>query len=44
MKLENHFGRETAKENKPFKETKTWISNSYLIRQGCKSGIDFCAG
>ena len=29
----NTQGRETAHENKQFKETKTWISNSYLITQ-----------
>ena len=28
-----HFRRETANENKQYLETKTWISNSYLIRQ-----------
>ena len=29
----SHFCRETVNENKQFKETRTWISNSYLIRQ-----------
>ena len=28
-----HFRRETANENKQFKETKPLISNAYLIRQ-----------
>ena len=27
------FFKETTKESKPFKETKNWKSNSYLIRQ-----------
>ena len=33
-------GRGIANENKPFKETKTWVHNLYYIRQSvCKSGI-----
>ena len=32
QKYESHFRREPANENK-LKETKTWISNSYLTRQ-----------
>ena len=32
QKCESHFRREPANENK-LKETKTWISNSYLTRQ-----------
>ena len=40
----SHFRRETANENKQFKDTKTLISNSCLVRQSfqgylCKSGI-----
>ena len=43
-KFASQFRRETAIENEQFKETKTWISNSYLIRQSfygysCKTGI-----
>ena len=42
-KCASHFRRKTANENKTFKKTETWISNSYLIRQRfkgccCKSG------
>ena len=32
MKCASHFCRQTANENKQFKETKTWISKSWLIR------------
>ena len=35
-KWASHFCRGTTKENKQFKETKTWISKSYLIRQSFK--------
>ena len=38
------FCRETANENQQFKETKTLISNSYLIRQtGADTGFK-CGG
>ena len=29
-KCASHFRRETANDNKQFKEIKTWISNTYL--------------
>ena len=32
-RYEKNFHKEIAIENNQFKETKTWISNSYLIRQ-----------
>ena len=32
---QSHFRRENPNYNKQFKETKTWISNSYKIRQSC---------
>ena len=43
-KSSSNFNRETIKENEQLKETKTLISNSYLIRQSfqvycCKSDI-----
>ena len=42
-KCASRFCRETTNENKQFKETKTWISNFYLIRKSlegdcCESG------
>ena len=44
-KCASHFCRETANEKKQSKESKTWISNSHLIRQSfygyrCKSGME----
>ena len=47
-KCASHVRTDTANENKQFKETKTLISNSYLIRKGfqgyhCKSDIVICA-
>ena len=48
-KCARYFRRKTSKENKQFKETKTWKSNSYLIRQSlqgyrCESAIANFAG
>ena len=47
-KCASHFRRGTTNENKQLKETKTWISKTYLIRQRfqgyrCKSGFAFFA-
>ena len=47
-KCASFFCRETANENKHLKKTKTWISNSYFIRQSfwgfrCKSTLTIFA-
>ena len=47
-KCASFFCRETVNENKHLKETKTWISNSYFIRQSfwgcrCKSTLTIFA-
>ena len=31
--MRNYLCRETSNENKQFKEIKTWISSSYVIRK-----------
>ena len=33
---EIHFYKETTNENNQFSKTKTWISNSYFIKQSLK--------
>ena len=38
-KCESHFHREIANKNNQFKETKTLISNLYLIRQSFKGTV-----